>query len=158
MITVVHTIIRIKGRNTVEMIKALTDLENVVVGQNHRKLVKKKGSMVINPMVASGGNIVDSGEILNHGLGAFVEEKEFCAACKSHMVLTKNVRGTAYLKCSNKACKETKYLTVDLMNWYISSRNIKCPKKDGGELRGGLGKYGPYIRCNCGHFLKPDEI
>lgn len=65
---------------------------------------------------------------------------------------------TAYLKCSNKACKETKYLTVDLMNWYINSHNIKCPKRDGGELKGGLGKYGPYVRCNCGHFLKPDEI
>lgn len=81
-----------------------------------------------------------------------------CPACKSHMILAKNARGTAYLKCSNKACKETKYLTVDLMNWYINSHNIKCPKKNGGELKGGLGKYGPYVRCNCGHFLKPDEI
>jgi len=45
-----------------------------------------------------------------------------------------------------------------LMNWYINSHNIKCPKRDGGELKGGLGKYGPYVRCNCGHFLKPDEI
>ena len=44
------------------------------------------------------------------------------------------------------------------MNWYISSHNVKCPKRDGGELKGGLGKYGPYVRCNCGHFLKPDEI
>ena len=95
---------------------------------------------------------------MNYGLGAFVEEKEFCPKCKNHMILAKNARGTAYLKCSNKACKETKYLTVDLMNWYISSHNIKCPKRDGGELKGGLGKYGPYVRCNCGHFLKPDEI
>lgn len=158
MITVVHTMVRIKGKNTVEMIKALTDLENIVVGQNTRKLVKKKGTMVTNSMAASNGTSVDSGSISNYGLGAFVEEKEFCPVCKSHMVLTKNARGTAYLKCSNKACKETKYLTVDMMNWYINLHNVKCPKKDGGELKGGLGKYGPYIRCSCGHFLKPDEI
>lgn len=42
MITVVHTMVRIKGKNTVEMIKALTELESIVVGQNKRKLVKKK--------------------------------------------------------------------------------------------------------------------
>ena len=158
MITVVHTMIRIKGKNTVEMIKALTELETIVVGQNTRKLVKKKGTMATNSMAASSGTTADSGAISNYGLGAFIEKKEFCPACKSHMVLAKNARGTAYLKCSNKACKETKYLTVDLMNWYINSHNVKCPKKDGGELRGGLGKYGPYVRCNCGHFLKPEEI
>lgn len=158
MVTVVHTMIRIKGKNTIEMLKALTDLENVVVGQNTRKLVKKKGIMVTNSMAASSGNVSDSGSISNYGLGAFVEEKEFCPKCKNPMILVKNARGTAYLKCSNKACKERKYLTVDLMNWYINSHNVKCPKRDGGELKGGLSKYGPYIRCNCGHFLKPDEI
>lgn len=158
MITVVHSMVRIKGKNTVEMIKALTDIETVVVGQNIRKLDNKKSKLVTNSFATSSGNLEDNGSILNYGLGAFVEEKEFCPKCKNHMILTKNARGTAYLKCSNKACKETKYLTVDLMNWYINSHNIKCPKRDGGELKGGLGKYGPYVRCNCGHFLKPDEI
>lgn len=158
MITVVHSMVRIKGKNTVEMIKALTDIETVVVGQNIRKLDNKKSKLVTNSFAASSGNSEDNGSILNYGLGAFIEEKEFCPKCKNHMILAKNSRGTAYLKCSNKACKETKYLTVDLMNWYINSHNIKCPKRDGGELKGGLGKYGPYVRCNCGHFLKPDEI
>lgn len=158
MITVVHSMVRIKGKNTVEMIKALTDIETVVVGQNIRKLDNKKSKLVTNSFAASSGNLEDNGSILNYGLGAFVEEKEFCPKCKNHMILAKNARGTAYLKCSNKACKETKYLTVDLVNWYINSHNIKCHKRDGGELKGGLGKYGPYVRCNCGHFLKPDEI
>lgn len=158
MITVVHSMVRIKGKNTVEMIKSLTDIETVVVGQNIRKLDNKKDKLITDSLAASSGNSEDNGSILNYGLGAFVEEKEFCPKCKNHMILAKNARGTAYLKCSNKACKETKYLTVDLMNWYINSHNIKCPKRDGGELKGGLGKYGPYVRCNCGHFLKPDEI
>ena len=39
----------------------------------------------------------------------------------------------------------------------VNDKHLKC-KRDGGELKGGLGKYGPYVRCNCGHFLKPDEI
>jgi len=121
MITVVHSMVRIKGKNTVEMIKALTDIETVVVGQNIRKLDNKKSKLVTNSFAASSGNLEDNGSILNYGLGAFVEEKEFCPKCKNHMILTKNARGTAYLKCSNKACKETKYLTVDLMNWYINS-------------------------------------
>lgn len=51
-----------------------------------------------------------------------------------------------------------KYLTTDLMNWYIESYNVKCPKNDGGELKGILGKYGPCIKCSKGHFLKPEKI
>lgn len=158
LVTVVHTMVRFKGKNTVEMLKALTDIENVVVGANTKKLLKKKGTMGTSSVVAGSGGIKADDGTSNYGLAAFVEEKEFCPVCKSHMTLTKNAKGTAYLKCSNKTCKETKYLTVDLMNWYINSHNVKCPKKDGGELKGGLGKYGPYIRCNCGHFMKPDEI
>lgn len=157
LVTVVHTMVRFKGKNTIEMLKALTDIENVVVGANTKKLLKKKGTME-GKSVATGseGTKTDDG-MSNSGLAAFVEEKEFCPVCKNHMTLTKNAKGTVYLKCSNKTCRETKYLTVDLMNWYINSHNVKCPKKEG-ELKGGLGKYGPYIRCNCGHFMKPDEI
>lgn len=158
LITVVHAMVRIKGRNTVEMIKALTNLEMIVVGQNNRKLVKKKGASTAISKGINDGTSADTGSILNYGLGAFVEDKEYCSDCKNHMILAKNARGTAYLKCSNKACKKTKYLTVDLMNWYITTHNVRCPKNDGGELKCGLGKYGPYIRCSCGHFLKPDEI
>ena len=51
-----------------------------------------------------------------------------------------------------------KYLTADLMNWYISNHNVACPKNDGGDLKGILGKYGPCVRCSQGHFLKPEEI
>ena len=74
------------------------------------------------------------------------------------MILTKNQKGTAYLKCSNKNCKKMKYLTTDIINWYITSHNIICPKEDNGKLTGILGKYGPCIKCSCGHFLKPEEI
>ena len=156
--TVVYMMVRFKGKNTVEMLKALTDIETVAIGVNTKKLLKKDNNMVTHPMASSSGVVVPDDGKSAYGLAGFVEEKEFCPACKSHMVLTKNARGTAYLKCSNKACKETKYLTVDLMNWYISSHNVSCPKHDGGELKGRLGKYGPYVTCTCGHTLKPHDI
>lgn len=152
LLTVVHVMVRMKGKNTIEMIKALTELESVRAGANIRILGNKEN---INSQMRK-DSLAD--ETDSAGLAAFVEEKEFCPECKSHMILTKNQRGTAYIRCSNKNCKKMKYLTTDLMNWYIESYNVKCPKNDGGELKGILGKYGPCIKCSKGHFLKPEEI
>ena len=148
--TVLHVMVRIKGKNTIEMIKALTELEVIQVGVNKRPLSNKENSLK--------SNITEGQSIKSIGLAAFVEEKEFCPDCRSHMILAKNQRGTAYLRCSNKNCKKMKYLTADLMNWYISNHNVECPKNDGGELKGILGKYGPCVKCSRGHFLKPEEI
>ena len=156
-ITVVHTMVRIKGKNTLEMIKALTDLENVQVGNNIRALTTKKG-VTSQVNIEKNDSDKDKGILGVQGLAAFIEEKEFCPDCKSPMKFAKNQKGTAYIRCSNKNCKHMGYLTPDLMNWYISTRNITCPRRDGGELRGMLGKYGPCIRCNRGHFMKPEEI
>ena len=151
--TVVHIMIRIKGKNTIEMIKSLTELELIQVGINKRPLLKKESFLITdntNDSIKSGCSTT--------GLAAFIEKKVFCPDCKSHMILTKNQKGTAYLKCSNKNCKKMKYLTTDIINWYITSHNIICPKEDNGKLTGILGKYGPCIKCSCGHFLKPEEI
>ncbi len=145
--TVLQLMIRIKGRNTIEMIRALTDIEMIAVGSNKRPLVMKKGKG------SFGG-----GGTGTHGFSTFIEQKEFCPECKSKMILTKNQKGTSYLKCSNKNCKGMKYLSKDLINWYITSKNITCPSGDGGELTGGVGQYGPYVRCSEGHFLKPESI
>lgn len=151
LMTVVHLMIRIKGKNTIEMIKALTELETIQVGVNKRSLV--------NSVLGSNQNVLAVGNrSIAIGLAEFVEKKEFCPDCKNHMILTKNQRGTAYLRCSNKNCKKMKYLTADLMNWYIESQDVCCPRNDGGELRGILGQYGPYVKCSEGHFLKPEEI
>lgn len=152
LLTVVHVMVRMKGKNTIEMVKALTELESVRAGANIRILGNKEN---INSQRRK-DSLAD--ETDSAGLAAFVEEKEFCPECKNHMILTKNQRGTAYIRCSNKNCKKMKYLTTDLMNWYIESYNVKCPKNDGGELKGILGKYGPCIKCSKGHFLKPEEI
>ena len=142
--TVTHVLVRIKGKNTIEMIKTLTELEMIVVGNNRRQLTPRGSGDYIDPP--------------HYTLVSFVQEKEFCSKCKGRMRLTRNKKGTAYIKCSNENCDNQKYLDKDLINWYISSKNVKCPKGDGGELVGGIGKYGPYVKCSRGHFLKPDEI
>jgi hypothetical protein len=156
-ITVLHLMIRIKGEHTIEMLKALTELETVAVGVNKKPLTKRKG-VVLSTSGSTGVKSAATGVMGAQGLAAFVEEKQFCPDCKSHMLLAKNQRGTAYIRCSNKTCKHTEYLTPDLMNWYINLKNVICPKHDGGEIKGILGKYGPCVRCNRGHFLKPEEI
>jgi len=149
--TVVHTMVRIKGKNTIEMIKTLTELEWIVVGNNKHILTTKTGDK-IKP---DGEPIDDS---LPYTLADFIKEKEHCSLCKSPMELKKNKKGTAYIGCSNKDCKHMEFLSKDLINWYITNKGVRCPRGDGGELTGGLGKYGPYVRCSRGHFLKPEEI
>jgi ribosomal protein S27AE len=139
------------------MLKGLTELETVESGINKKPLVKRKGA-VISTSGKVDARSVTAGVMGVQGLAAFVEEKQFCPDCKSHMILAKNKKGTSYTRCSNKNCKHMEYLTPDLMNWYINLRNVVCPKHDGGEIRGILGKYGPCVRCDKGHFLGPDDI
>ena len=148
--------VRIKGRNTIEMMKALTDLEVVEIGENKRPLTKKKGMYTAQEIDDSNDTKVKVPG--SCGLAAFVEEKEFCPNCRKNMILTKGSKGTSYLRCSDKSCSGRKYLTPDLINWYISAKNVSCSRRDGGDLKGGLSKFGPYIKCSCGHYLKPDEI
>ena len=156
LVTVVNAMVRIKGRNTIEMMKALTDLEVVEIGENKRPLTKKKGMYTAQEIDDSNDTKVKVPG--SCGLAAFVEEKEFCPNCRKNMILTKGSKGTSYLRCSDKSCLGRKYLTPDLINWYISAKNVSCPRHDGGDLKGGLSKFGPYIKCSCGHYLKPDEI
>ena len=58
--------VRIKGKNTIEMIKALTELEVIQVGVNKRPLSNKGNSLKSNR-----GTFAQS-----IGLAEFVEEKE----------------------------------------------------------------------------------
>lgn len=154
MITVVQAMVRIRGRNTIEMIKTLTDLENIHIGSSVKTLKPKKGAVgTVTDEVSE-----DKGAMGVSGLAAHIEKTEFCLQCKSHMKLAKNSRGVAYLTCSNKKCDHTRYLEPAIMNQYIYIKDVQCPKRDGGALQGILGKYGPCVKCSCGHFLKPEEI
>ncbi len=72
-------------------------------------------------------------------------------------VVTRSIKGKVFLKCTSSACKEIAYLTPEITNWYIDREHVTCPIHHCG-IQSGLGKYGIYVKCDRGHFLKPDEI
>ena len=91
------------------------------------------------------------------GLDSFVRKKEKCPKCKSPMTLTRGRSGKCYLKCTSSACKETGLLSRELANWYIDSERVTCPIHHC-DIHAVLNQYGIYIRCDHGHYMKPDEI
>lgn len=153
VVTVAHVMIRFRGRNTVEMLKSLSNIDILSIdGTDASGSDGNKGRhRIITPLASVS-------QLSQGGLADFVEQKEYCPECKNHMMLTRGRKGKAYLKCSNSKCNHMKYLEPDLMNWYIEKYNITCPKHKNAEIRGILGQYGPCIRCEYGHFMKPEEI
>lgn len=143
-LSVCTIIARIKGENTIEMIKSLTELEMKQVGMNKVPLEVKHG--------VPGATIKGK-----PGLGKYVSEKKFCPKCKQHLVMVKGKSGKFYLRCSNTGCDHTEFLTKELVNHYINMNNVVCPQ-DRGNIHAGLGQYGIYIKCEDGHYLKPDQI
>ena len=152
--TVCQTAYRIKGEHTVEMIKAFSDLEYRVVNGQRKPLQEKKGN--IKPIGLKGGEDDDDGKDAA-GLDNFVRRMEKCPKCKSPMTVTRSRQGKVFLKCSSSSCKEIAYLTPEITNWYIDREHVTCPIHHCG-IHAALGKYGIYVRCDQGHFLKPDEI
>ena len=147
--TVCKTIFRITGEHTIEIIKALTGLENRMI-DNHSKILTEKTSQDLQNISAD----KDDGKQVG-GLGRFVEEYSKCPKCKQAMKLMKGRSGKSFLKCS--VCGELAYLTPDFTNWYISKESVRCPIHHC-DIEAKLGQYGIYIKCEKGHYIKPDEI
>lgn len=145
-ITVCQTIYRIRGEHTLEMIKAFSDLEYRVVNGQRTPLLEKKEKKRPGP-IGDGPS----------GIDKFIREREKCPICKSSMKVTRSRNGKVFLKCSSPSCKEIAYLTPDVINWYIDREHVTCPIHHL-SIYARLGKYGPYVRCEAGHYLKPDEI
>ena len=82
---------------------------------------------------------------------------EKCPVCKSPMTLKRGRSGKCFLKCTSSKCDEISYLDPDVVNWYITKENVKCPIHHCG-LYARLGKFGVYVKCDQDHYLKPDEI
>lgn len=143
-VSVCTVIARIKGENTVEMIKSLTELEMKQVGMNKVPLEIKH-------------SFVEAQAKGKPGLAKYVSEKKFCPKCKQHLVMVKGRTGKFYLRCFNTSCDHTEFLTKELVNHYIDMNNVVCPQ-DGANIHAGLGQFGIYVRCEGGHYLKPDQI
>lgn len=146
--TVCKTIFRITGEHTVELLKSLSDLEYRTVEHQRKPLLEKSSKDTVNIDEDSDGKEAA-------GLSKFAEEYSKCPKCKSAMKLMRSRAGKVFLKCPS--CANMEYLTPDFTNWYISKKYIRCPKCNSG-LRAGLGSYGIYVKCDNGHFIKPDEI
>ena len=149
--TVYHVYYRISGEHTIEQIKAFSDFEFRVVNEQTKPLTEKIGHSVL-PSVKNG----DSGNGVS-GFAKYLSESEKCSKCKKPMVLTRGKTGKCYMKCSSSTCKETKLIDPEIVNAYINREYVKCPIHGTG-LFAGLSKYGIYVKCDMGHFLKPDEI
>ena len=143
-VSVCPVIACIKGENTIEMIKSLTELEMKQVGMNKVPLEIKH-------------SFVEAQAKGKPGLAKYVSEKKFCPKCKQHLVMVKGRTGKVYLRCSNTSCDHTEFLTKELVNHYIDMNNVVCPQ-DGANIHAGLGQFGIYVRCEGGHYLKPDQI
>ena len=139
----------------IEMIKAFSDLEYRLVDEQRKPLFEKNGKT--GPGKDSGGDGQEDDGKGTAGLDAFVRKMEKCPKCKNPLTVTRSRQGKVFLKCSSPSCKEIAYLTPEVTNWYIDREHITCPIHHCG-IHAGLGKYGVYVCCDQGHFLKPDEI
>lgn len=146
-------IYRITGEHTIEMIKSLSGLENRTIDKNVSALTEKTAGERYLPQ-QSAIDKPDDGRQAD-GLAAFVKENSKCTKCGEPMELKKSRSGKVYLKCPS--CDEMAYLTPELTNWYINTEHVRCPIH-GCDLMAKVGPYGIYIRCDRGHYLKPDEI
>lgn len=153
--TVCQTIYRVKGEHTLELIKTFADLEIRKLKGEKSALQEKTGTASNDSeLVGSFSNNEDTGKEAA-GLAAYVQKREKCPSCKTLMILTRSKAGKCYLKC--KSCKETAFLTPELTNEYIDHYQVKCPIHHS-EIYAGVNKYGIYVKCEYGHYMKPDEI
>ena len=158
-LTSCQTIFCMRGEHTLEMIKTLTDLEIQVVGGKRQSMQEKRqaDSGRSSGYDNSGENRRKNAADETTGLGAFVQRTEVCPQCGCPMAVARSMKGKVFLRCTAASCKEIAYLTPEIVNRYINENKVMCPVHHCG-IKAGLSKYGVYVRCTQGHFLKPDEI
>lgn len=142
--TVCPVYLRITGQHTVDIIRSLTDLESKIDENGMKKPLVPVDDPDKKKTVAN-----------RHSLSMYIFQNEKCPKCGKPMKLTRGRSGKCYLKCSN--CNDREYLTKYAVNEYIAEKHITCPIHHC-PIHAGLSKYGIYVRCESGHYLKPDEI
>ncbi len=153
--TVLPMILRITGKHTVDIISSITDLENTEVNNTKSALKERTKDDVLSKGKTSISNQNDGKAV--GGVAGFVLREEHCGKCKKPLKLVKNKKGVFYMRCTDPNCDYTEYLHVEDIDDYIAEEHVTCPIHHCG-IYGGLGKYGVYVRCNMGHYLKVDEI
>jgi hypothetical protein len=136
--SVVKIAFRIKGERTAELIKSLASLEYTKVNGTKEIMVPKENNTKKSV-----------------GFANYVKDTEECSKCKAPLSLAKGKSGKSYMKCTK--CGNTELITKELLNNYIGLKGVTCPQHNC-RVYAGLSKYGIYVKCSAGHYLKPDEI
>ncbi|MGN0959277.1 MAG: AAA domain-containing protein, partial [Coriobacteriales bacterium] len=144
-LAVFKTPLRITGKNTVEMIKSLTDAEGRVVDGQRTALQAQTSK-----------GAIERGGRSAAGFARYVQENMKCQECRAPMKLERGYNSKKYFaRCS--ACKATSLIDVNFLNHYICVKQARCPKCKG-YLTARVSTYGLYIKCDNGHTVRPDEI
>ncbi|MBE5870111.1 MAG: hypothetical protein E7294_02450 [Lachnospiraceae bacterium] len=133
---------RIKGEHTAEMIRSLANLEYGETADGRLQLL-------------SGSESFGTDQDEPSGLAAYVVETKKCPICKNPLNMSKGKSGKTILWC--KECKKTSLLSPDDINHYMLINHIKCPQHRC-EMTAKVGRYGLYIKCDAGHYVKLEEI
>lgn len=134
---------RVGGEHTAEIIKSITDLEYIET-DGSKQLLTMKDTVNLNVMGDD-----------KPRLSSYIKKIKKCPVCKIPLELIRGKSGKVILWCTN--CKKPHLLSPDDVNHYICVEHIRCPE-DNSFIAAGLGKMGVYIKCDRGHFLKPEEI
>lgn len=124
---------RVKGNRFIKMIDRMSKTKRN--GQNNHKNKRK--------------------ETKNSGLIRYASGLRKCPVCGKQMIFDRGKSGKFIFWC--KDCKKTDFMTKEELQFYLQQNNIKCPAHNC-EVRGGLSRYGLYVRCVMGHFLELDEV
>lgn len=150
-LTVLPLVYRITGKHTVNLIKSLSDID-YVEKNGKRSVLKEKQKNKLKDKETIG--ITESED--ESGLAEYIYENVKCSKCGNPTELKYGYKsGKEYLKCPS--CGNMDYITADEVNEYIDSNHIICPKHHC-HIHASLGKYGVYIRCNKGHYIKLCEL
>ena len=141
-LTVCSVACRIKGEHTAEMIRSLADLEYRETSGGRSQLLPRPESSGADPDGSA-------------GLAAYVAETKKCPTCKHPLKMSKGKSGKTILWC--KECQKTSLLSPDDINHYMRIKHVKCSQHKC-EMTAKVGQYGLYIRCDAGHYVKPEEI
>lgn len=140
--TVCPIIMRIQGDYTIGLINSLANLEMVKADGTTSQMYSGSGTDLLSPKKKA-------------SISTYIQEHEKCAKCGSPYMLAVNKSGKDYMRCTG--CGNVSYIDPATVNAYIHIHNVKCKIHHRG-LHAAVGKYGIYVRCEAGHFMKVHEI
>lgn len=152
--TVLPMIMRFAGRHTVDLLLSYCDYDRVLLDGNYSTLKERMERITdIEEKEKVTGKSEDGTS--KTGLAKHIEQFARCTKCNNPMALRRGKTGKISMRCS--VCGEGAFIPYEMVNQYIERNNVACPEHNT-RIHAGVSKYGLYVRCVKGHFLKPDEI